>query len=126
MQNEKVPAAMQDNVTQADIQNAALYWVGQKDRETFPEDIAYAEANWQIIAPVKSLAEAFARHRLASTTAQSEAVQKLVEAVQREAKKADELAAYAVERDFDAMGEALDNMRHRLESALAAHRESQL
>lgn len=62
-------------------------------------------------------------HRLAST-AQPE-VKGLVEALEREAKKAAEMAAYAVKHDFDAMGEALDNMRHRLEAALAAYHEAQ-
>lgn len=53
-------------VTQADIKAAALYWVGQKNRETFPEDLVYAEQNWQIIIPVRRLVEAFAAHRIAA------------------------------------------------------------
>ncbi len=112
---------MQDNVTQAD-RNAAANLHVANSRKMFAEN--YAEAIRQGLRDSDSMVQAFAAHRVASTTAQSEAVQKLVEAVEREAKKADELAAHAVERDFDAMGEALDNMRHRLEAALAAHRES--
>ena len=117
---------MQDNVTQAAENTDREIW-REREGDYYADSIHVTQqgrigincGGHVIQMPVRDW------HRLASTTAQSEAVQKLVEAVQREAKKADELAAYAVERDFDAMGEALDNMRHRLESALAAHRESQ-
>jgi hypothetical protein len=96
---------MQDNVTQAD-----------RDR-AFSTGLRLSKRQWiEVYA-------AFAAHRLAST-AQPE-VKGLVEALEREAKKAAEMAAYAVKHDFDAMGEALDNMRHRLEAALAAYHEAQ-
>ena len=53
-------------VTQADIKAAVLHWVGQKDRETFPEDLIYAEENWRSIAPVRALAETLANNRAQS------------------------------------------------------------
>lgn len=105
---------MQDNVTQA-------------DREVFKivaslsdlADAGLAAGLWDNDRRMQALAA----HRIAST-AQPE-VKGLVEALEREAKKAAEMAAYAVKHDFDAMGEALDNMRHRLEAALAAYHEAQ-
>ena len=62
MQNEKVPAAMQDNVTQSDLR-----W-----RKRFHEVTGYVDMDM-------ALAKLIARHRVASTTTQSETVQKLVE-----------------------------------------------
>tara|TARA_R110002012_G_scaffold16958_23_gene64580 strand:+ start:4040 stop:4381 length:342 start_codon:yes stop_codon:yes gene_type:complete len=112
---------MQDNVTQA-------LPVIQADRDAAADQYRYLSATGMPMMRAgkmdgNSLVQAFAAHRLAST-AQPE-VKGLVEALEREAKKAAEMAAYAVKHDFDAMGEALDNMRHRLEAALAAYHEAQ-
>lgn len=69
---------MADNVTDADIRVAALWWVGQKDRETFLDDLIYAEQNWQIIIPVRKQAELLANHRHQSV---EKATHELVEAL---------------------------------------------
>lgn len=32
--------------TYSEVYRAAIRWCGEKDRETFPEDITYFEHNW--------------------------------------------------------------------------------
>jgi hypothetical protein len=48
------------------VRLAAVAWYGQKDRETFPEDLLYFERNWMSFpgfrAFVKDLAERETRH----------------------------------------------------------------
>lgn len=63
--------------------------------------------------------QAFARHRLASTTAQSEAVQKLVEALELLE------AAYEASSPYIVHNVGMGEVRDQIEDFLAAHRESQ-
>lgn len=108
MQNEKVAAAMQDNVTQAD-----------RDR-AFSTGLRLSKREWiEVYA-------AFAAHRLASTTAQTEAVQKLVEALEEIADLHGEINPSNYDHD-----DACELNRQfcyavtTAAAALAAHRESQ-
>lgn len=103
MQNEKVPAAMQDNVTQADVAAAKAYL-----RNVFEAPLGKEY----------SLDEAFAAHRIASTTAQTEAVQKLVEALEK-------IAEDRFGVGFSEGGKISLERRDIARAALAAHRESQ-
>ncbi len=41
-----------------EIYRAAIKWCGQKDRETFPEDVAYFQHNWTALAGLRSFVEA--------------------------------------------------------------------
>lgn len=50
-------------VTQADIDAAAIQWCGEKDRETSLDDICYFKANWESLPGLRSRVQAFARHR---------------------------------------------------------------
>ncbi len=60
-------------VTQADIDAAAVRWCGDKERETFPEDIEYFKHNWSALPGLRKYVEKVARHRLTSQPAQSDA-----------------------------------------------------
>jgi len=44
-------------ITQADIHRAALIWCGRKDRETFPEDIAYFKHNWRWASGLRAVVD---------------------------------------------------------------------
>lgn len=35
--------------TPEEVHRAAIAWCGQKERETFPEDVQYFEANWRAL-----------------------------------------------------------------------------
>ena len=59
-------------VTQADIETAAVRWCGDKERETFPEDIDYFKHNWRALPGLRKYVEEAARHRLTSQPAQSD------------------------------------------------------
>ncbi len=37
------------NVTYEMVEDAALRWCGQKDRETFPADMEYFRHNWRVL-----------------------------------------------------------------------------
>lgn len=65
-------------VTQADVEAAALYWVSKKDRETFPEDIEYFRHNWRALDGMRHCVEAFARHR---TQAEAKSKVEIAEAI---------------------------------------------
>ena len=58
-------------VTQADIEAAAVHWCGDKERETFPEDIDYFKRNWRALPGLRKYVEKSARHRLTSQPDQS-------------------------------------------------------
>jgi len=49
------------------VYRAALAWCGKKDRETFPEDIAYFKNNWRALPGLRAYVEAEARSSSAST-----------------------------------------------------------
>lgn len=45
------------NPTDADISNAANKWCGEKDRETFYEDVIYFKHNWSALAGLRRYVE---------------------------------------------------------------------
>lgn len=65
---EETPVTEAPTVTQADVNAAAVYWVGCKARETSLDDIRYFEANWSSLPGMRDCVQAFARHRIAHTT----------------------------------------------------------
>lgn len=67
------------NVTQADVQAAAIQWCGQKDRETSLDDIRYFQENWSALPGLRCRVEAFARHRTAAEAASKAEIAELVE-----------------------------------------------
>lgn len=101
---------MQDNVTQADRERAAK----RLRREGEP---SLAEMVVNAAFDDHPLVQDFAAHRLASTTAQTEAVQKLVEALEKAIAFYDNLSR----RHDEGEAKLLDEMA----AILAAHRESQ-
>lgn len=112
MQNEKVPA------TQADRERAAKHL----RREGEP---CLAEMVVNAAFDDHPLVQDFAAHRIASTTAQTEAVQKLVDALESiKAQTSAEDDAGENYRCDDREG-ALDFAYATANRALAAHRESQ-
>jgi len=100
MQNEKVPA------TQADRERAAK----RLRREGEP---SLAEMVVNAAFDDHPLVQDFAAHRIASTTAQTEAVQKLVNALE------------AARIELVARGCRNNGTMDLVDTALAAHRESQ-
>lgn len=118
MQNEKVPAAMQDNVTQAAENTDREIW-REREGDYYADSIHVTQqggigincGGHVIQMPVRDW------HRLASTTAQTEAVQTLVEALEKAVAFYDNLS-----RPHDE-GEA--KLLDEMVAALAAHRESQ-
>jgi hypothetical protein len=43
--------------TKDDVYRAAIKWCGDKERETFPEDIAYFEHNWSALPGLRAYVE---------------------------------------------------------------------
>jgi lambda repressor-like predicted transcriptional regulator len=122
MDNEKVPAAMQDNVTQAE-------WTEDEISDLIAEAIDDSmDMDWRSHWGARSILAALDREGLTITrlasTAQPE-VKALVEAVERSAKMIDKAASAAVDQDSPALAEALDNIEFRLRLALAAYHEAQ-
>lgn len=76
--------ADETDVTQADVSAAAIYWVGKKDRETFPEDLEYFRHNWRSLAGMRRCVEAFAAHRLAAEQSKQVLTQAEIDAADRE------------------------------------------
>jgi len=103
---------MQDNVTQAlpviqADREAAADFHKSNSRKMFAEN--YAEAIRQGLRDSDSMVQAFAAHRIASTTAQTEAVQTLVEFI----------------RGLECECDSYHGFRCGRCLTLAAHRESQ-
>lgn len=44
--------------SEADVYAAAIKWCGEKERETFPEDIAYFRHNWSALPGLRRYVEA--------------------------------------------------------------------
>lgn len=60
----KTPAEIAMGLTNADLApfayDAAIQWCGEKERETFPEDIAYFMNNWRWAAGFRARVERLA------------------------------------------------------------------
>lgn len=109
MQNEKVPATQTDRdrafPVMKRIYGERIAWLAKKGEQD-----------------THHVVQAFAAHRLASTTAQSEAVQALVEALEW---YADEVMAYSITQFNEPRSAVHEDRGKRARAALAAHRESQ-
>lgn len=125
---------MQDNVTQAENTDREIW--REREDDYYADSIHVTQqggigincGGHVIQMPVRDW------HRLASTTAQTEAVQKLAEALEKLERANEQLCAKRSAKTYDAMIHrdgchdeliALDDARCAARAALAAHRESQ-
>lgn len=74
-----------DEIVREAVSAAAVEWCGEKERETFPEDIAYFEANWLALPGLKARVD---KHLTALRSKASDTTQAGVEEGLREAAQA--------------------------------------